>query len=163
MGECKVCAEKVIYNTRGMHDITGWAWANTHTEHRAVGTWRLSECDRDSRPQNMIQKVQTHAQLKNREFSKEVQHGLYDVLHACSTRCALQETCTTWCILHQDGMDRWSYFAIFMNYFWINIWCNHAQNKSCKWFTARRVVHTNRWQIFRPATPLGGARSHSPQ
>jgi len=63
----------------------------------------------------MTQKVQTRAQLKNREFSEEVQHGLYSVLHTGSTSCALQDTCTTWCSLHRDGMDRWSTFAIFFD------------------------------------------------
>jgi len=59
----------------------------------------------------MIQKVQTHAQLKNREFSEEVQHGLYDVLHACSTRCALQETCT--------ALPRWhEQMELFCHFFW---------------------------------------------
>jgi len=59
-------------------------------------------------------KVQTHAlhALKNCEFSEEVQHG---VLHTGSTSCARQDTRTTWCSLHRDGMNRWSTFAIFFN------------------------------------------------
>jgi len=43
----------------------------------------------------MTQKVQTHAQRKNREFIEAVQCSLYGVLHTGSTSCALQDTCMT--------------------------------------------------------------------
>ena len=45
-----------------------------------------------------------------------VSHTVYmDVLHTGSTSCALQDTCGTWCSLHQASMDRWSTFAVFFD------------------------------------------------
>jgi len=49
----------------------------------------LSECDWDFRPQNMTQKVQTHAQRKNYEFSQAVQqvYMVYCTLAAHHVLC----------------------------------------------------------------------------
>ena len=93
--------------TREMRDIVGRAWANTRYKtqsscmHMTV-IW--SGCGWDFRPQNM-----THQKYKHMHNTGTVSWAIAQWSSPAGTSHGM------YCSLHQDGMDRWSTFAVFFN------------------------------------------------
>ena len=105
-----------LNNNKGMHDIVGWVWVTTHTEHGEV-TCKCpsSECDRDFRPQNMTQHSYNTGIVSQSIVQWSSPAGMMHIYRLYAwMRCTLAAhhvPCRahgTWCSLHWDGMDRWA-------------------------------------------------------